>query len=77
MKDFIILTNMIISLNETTNKNPYENKDFNINNTNESLDNLLKYDIIKDMNLKTNKELNRYELSELLIKIANYIRSTR
>lgn len=77
LKDLIIMTNQIINLNENLSKNPYEIKDVNINQIDESIDKLLKYKIIEDKNIKRDKELNRYEFTVFLIKIAEYIKNNK
>lgn len=73
VKDFVIMANEIIDLNENIGSNPYETKSSKEDKS-DSLEKLTKYKII-DKNANLNDNLNRYELAKLTTKLVDHLKS--
>lgn len=77
-QDLVNAVNQVLELYFALNKNPYEAKTVKANDINSALDNFIKCGVITDKKqLKLNEEITRYELSDVIIKITNYIRGEK
>lgn len=75
MGEFNGILNQLLDTYSKLDSNPYALKVENKQNTENSLDNLFKLKIIeKNADFKAEQEINRYELSEYVLKIAEYIK---
>lgn len=75
MGEFNSILNQLLNAYSGLDSNPYALKVETKQNTENKLDNLLKLKIIEtSADFKAEQEINRYELSEYVLKIAEYIK---